>query len=86
MATLSIVIKGLSNLEAILPAAKSLAVKHVSYGVQPEHYRPVGEALIWTLDRGLGDDFTPETRNAWLAAYGALSAAMIEEAYGKAAA
>jgi hemoglobin-like flavoprotein len=86
MATLSVVVKGLSNPDAVLPAAKTLAVKHVSYGVEPTHYQPVGEALIWTLEQGLGDAFTPETRDAWLAAYSALSAAMIEEAYGKAAA
>lgn len=86
MATLGTVVKGLGNIETILPAAKMLAVKHVSYGVKPEHYVPVGDALIWTLEKGLGDDFTPETRQAWLAAYGALSAAMIEEAYGKAVA
>lgn len=86
MATLGIVVKGLSNLEAVLPAAKALAVKHVAYGVKPEHYVPVGEALIWTLDKGLGDDFTPETQQAWLAAYSTLSAVMITEAYGATAA
>jgi nitric oxide dioxygenase len=53
MATLGIVVKGWSNLDAVLPAAKSLAVKHVSYGVKPDHYQPVGEALIWTLEKGL---------------------------------
>jgi hemoglobin-like flavoprotein len=86
MTTLGIVVKGLSNLDAVLPAAKSLALKHVSYGVKPAHYPPVGEALIWTLEKGLGDDFTSEARDAWGAAYRALSGAMIEEAYGKAAA
>jgi hemoglobin-like flavoprotein len=86
MATLGIVVKGLSNLDAVLPAAKSLALKHVSYGVKPDHYEPVGEALLWTLEKGLGDDFTSEARDAWLTAYRALSGAMIEEAYGKAAA
>jgi hemoglobin-like flavoprotein len=86
MATLGTVVKGLGNIETVLPAAKMLAVKHVLYGVKPEHYVLVGDALIWTLEKGLGDDFTPETRQAWLAAYGTLSAAMIEEAYGKAVA
>jgi len=66
----------------VLPAAKALAVKHVGYGVVAGHYKPVGEALIWTLGQGLGDDFTPATKDAWLAAYGALSGVMIAEAYG----
>jgi hemoglobin-like flavoprotein len=86
MTTLGIVVNGLKNLDAILPAAKALAVKHVGYGVAAAHYTPVGEALIWTLDKGLGADFTPDVKNAWLAAYGALSGIMIAEAYGKEAA
>jgi hemoglobin-like flavoprotein len=86
MATLGLVINGLKNLDAILPAAKSLAAKHVSYGVRAEHYPPVGDALIWTLEKGLGSAFTSEVRDAWLAAYATLSGAMIAEAYGKAAA
>lgn len=85
MATLAIVVKGLGNLEAVVPAARSLAVRHVHYGVKPEHYAPVGEALIWTLAQGLGPDFTDEVKNAWLAAYGVLSATMIDAAYPKAA-
>lgn len=85
MTTLAVVVNGLKAPESILPAAKALAVKHVGYGVTAEHYAPVGAALIWTLEQGLGDDFTPETRDAWLAAYTLLSGVMIEEAYPKAA-
>ena len=83
MTTLGVVVNGLKNLDAVLPAARALAVKHVGYGVKAAHYAPVGEALIWTLDRGLGADFTNEVRSAWLAAYGALSGVMIAEAYGE---
>src|SRR6478735_3895827 len=73
MTTLALVTKGLTNLDAILPAARSLATKHVSYGVTAEHYQPVGDALLWALEQGLGSDFTPEVRDAWLAAYTTLS-------------
>ena len=52
MATLTIVVNGLSNLDAILPAASSLAKRHVGYGVKAGHYEKVGEALLWTLERG----------------------------------
>jgi hemoglobin-like flavoprotein len=86
MTTLGVVVSGLKNLEAILPAAKVLAVRHVAYGVAAAHYKPVGEALIWTLDKGLGEGFTPAAKEAWLAAYGALSGVMIAEAYGAEAA
>ena len=82
MATLSVVVGGLNNLEAILPAASALAKRHVSYGAKPEHYPVVGGALLWTLEKGLGDAWTPETAAAWTAAYTTLSGYMISEAYG----
>jgi hemoglobin-like flavoprotein len=85
MSTLGVVVAGLRDLDAIAPAAKALAVKHVGYGVEATHYKPVGEALIWTLQKGLGEDFSAEVRTAWLSAYGVLSGVMIAEAYGKAA-
>jgi hemoglobin-like flavoprotein len=54
MATLAIVVHGLTRLDAILPAASALAKRHVGYGVKADHYAPVGAALLWTLERGLG--------------------------------
>jgi hemoglobin-like flavoprotein len=84
MATLAVVVNGLSNLEAVLPAASALAKRHVSYGAKPEHYPVVGGALLWTLEKGLGDAWTPEVAEAWTAAYGTLAGYMIEEAYGRA--
>ncbi|HVV42673.1 MAG TPA: globin family protein [Nitrobacter sp.] len=86
MATLGAVVNGLKDMDGVLVAARALAVRHVGYGVRPEHYGPVGAALIWTLEQGLGAEFDRETRDAWLTAYGALSSAMIAEAYGNAAA
>ena len=83
MATLAVVVNGLSNLETILPAASALATRHVSYGAKPEHYPVVGGALLWTLEKGLGEAWTPEVASAWTAAYGTLSGYMISEAYGK---
>ena len=83
MATLAVVVNGLSNLESILPAASALATRHVGYGARPEHYPVVGGALLWTLEKGLGEAWTPELASAWTAAYGTLSAYMISEAYGR---
>ena len=81
MMTLGVVVNGLNNISSILPAAQQLAVRHVEYGVKPEHYAPVGESLIWTVEKGLGDAFDAETKAAWLAAYTTLSGAMINAAY-----
>jgi nitric oxide dioxygenase len=83
MATLAVVVNGLTNLESILPAASALAKRHVGYGVKPIHYPIVGEALLWTLQRGLGADWTPELAEAWTDAYGVLSDYMIDESYGR---
>jgi nitric oxide dioxygenase len=86
MATLTVVVNSLGNLNAILPAASALAKRHVGYGVKAEHYAPVGEALLWTLQRGLGEHWSPDLAAAWSAAYGVLSDFMIGEAYGRSAA
>ncbi len=83
MATLAAVVNGLGNLESILPAASALAIRHVSYGARAEHYPVVAAALLWTLEKGLGDSWTPEVADAWTAAYGTLSGFMISEAYGR---
>jgi nitric oxide dioxygenase len=83
MATLAYVVGGLGDLQSILPAASSLATRHVSYGAKPEHYPVVGGALLWTLEKGLGDDWTPDVAEAWTAAYGTLSDFMILQAYGR---
>jgi hemoglobin-like flavoprotein len=84
MATLAVVVNGLSHLESILPAASALAKRHVGYGAIPAHYPVVGAALLWTLEKGLGDGWTPEVAEAWTAAYGTLSGYMISEGYGSA--
>src|SRR5262245_35514031 len=54
MATLAVVVNGLGQFDTILPAASALAKRHVGYGAEPAHYSVVGEALLWTLERGLG--------------------------------
>jgi hemoglobin-like flavoprotein len=83
MATLAVVVNGLGNLDSVLPAASALAKRHVSYGAKAEHYPVVGAALLWTLEKGLGDGWTLDVASAWSAAYGTLSGYMISEAYGR---
>jgi nitric oxide dioxygenase len=82
MGMLAAVVNGLGDLPSILPAASALAKRHVGYGARPEHYPVVGSALLWTLEKGLGDGWTSEVANAWTTAYGTLSGYMISEAYG----
>ena len=58
-------VNGLTDLDAIVPAVQDLGKRHVGYGVVDSHYDTVGEALLWTLDQGLGPDFTDEVEAAW---------------------
>jgi nitric oxide dioxygenase len=82
IAMLAAVVNGLSNIESILPAASALATRHVTYGAKAGHYPVVGGALLWTLEKGLGEAWTPDVAAAWTAAYGTLSTYMISQAYG----
>ena len=73
-------VNGLTDLEAIVPAVQDLGKRHVGYGVVDSHYDTVGEALLWTLDQGLGPDFTDEVEAAWTEVYGLLAGVMKEAA------
>ena len=81
MSKLGLVVSELQNLEALAPMLEDLALRHVAYGVKPEHYPALGEALLRMLADTLGDDFTDETRAAWAKAYDELATLMIGSAY-----
>lgn len=77
MQTLAFVVAGLDRPETILPAVQALGQRHVGYGVKDEHYVTVGGALLWTLEQGLGDQFTADVSAAWTAAYTLLANVMM---------
>lgn len=84
LAALALVVRSLHRPDKILPSVEKLAVKHLDYGVRPEHYTYVGNALLRTLKKGLGADFTPELCDAWTEAFRMLARVMKEAAYGQA--
>ena len=59
MTMIATAVTNLHQVDKIVPAVQDLGRRHVGYGVTAAHYKPVGEALIWTLEKGLGDGFTP---------------------------
>jgi nitric oxide dioxygenase len=77
MAAIGAVVKSLDRIETMLDELRALARRHDRYGVREQHYASVGAALLWTLEQGLGADFTPDMREAWATAYGLLSSTMI---------
>ena len=76
MQMIATAVGGLNHLDRIVPAVKALGARHSGYGVTAAHYAIVGEALLWTLERGLGEAFTPEVGAAWTKVYGVLAATM----------
>ncbi|RZL84563.1 MAG: hemin receptor [Sphingomonas sp.] len=75
--TLATVVDALDRLEFIVPVARELAIRHISYGAKDRHYEAVGSALIETLRAGLGPAFDQDTEEAWSAAYAFLSGTML---------
>ena len=81
MSTLKVAVKALDDLDALVPVLQKMAVKHVEYGVRAEHYTPVGNALLYALKVGLGKDWTPELRQAWVEVYRLIAKTMKDAAY-----
>jgi hemoglobin-like flavoprotein len=69
MATIAVVVNSLDRLSDVLPAVQALAVRHAGYGVRSQDYDAVGNALIWTLQTGLGERFTDKHTAAWVEVY-----------------
>jgi hemoglobin-like flavoprotein len=80
MKTINIAVEALDNLEPLIPVLKKMGADHVGYGVKDRDYNVVGASLLWTLEKGLGDVFTDEVRNAWGAVYEVLASVMKEGA------
>ena len=74
-------VQKLNNLETVVPVLQSLGKRHVRYGVQEEHYKTVGTALLTTLSQGLGENFTPPVKEAWTLVYGVMADVMIKAAH-----
>jgi hemoglobin-like flavoprotein len=80
MTMIGTAVANLDRLDAIVPAVQDLGRRHATYGVQPAYYDTVATALLWTLEQGLGADFTPATRAAWTEAYTTIAGVMKDAA------
>jgi hemoglobin-like flavoprotein len=80
MSMLTTAVTNLHQVDKIIPAVEDLGRRHVDYGVTADQYKPVGEALIYTLEKGLGDDFTPDVKDAWVATYTTVQSVMTKAA------
>ena len=81
MAVLKVAVNSLNNLEALIPTLHKLADRHLEYGVKVDDYTPVGNALLFALKKGLGEEFTPELRQAWIEVFQVVANTMRAHAY-----
>lgn len=79
MAMLHTIVMRLDRLDEISDELSAMASRHEGYGVKPVHYKYVGAALLWTLEKGLGKDWTGELATAWQDSYAVLTANMLHE-------
>jgi hemoglobin-like flavoprotein len=80
MHMITMAVRGLNDLNALVSAVQALGRRHISYRVRDEHYDTVGSALLWTLEKGLGPTFTPEVKEAWATVYETLATTMKDAA------
>ena len=69
MQMINTAVTGLDDLGPLVQPVKDLGARHATYGVKDEDYDKVGTTLLWTLEQGLGDDFTPDVQEAWTQIY-----------------
>jgi hemoglobin-like flavoprotein len=78
MTMIATAVASLERLDTLVPTIRALGARHAGYQVTDDHYATVGAALLWTLEKGLGPDFTPQVRTAWTDTYTILANIMID--------
>ena len=74
---LSYIVSRLDKPEGMIEEIKALAIRHESYGVKPEHYKIAGDTLLWTIERGMGNEWNARVKDAWSACYSMIAGTMI---------
>ena len=78
MSTLGVIVQHLDDPKALRPYLERLAQGHAAYGVKPEHFHPMGQALIRTMRETMGENFPAGADAAWEAAYDHLAREMVQ--------
>lgn len=73
---LSSIVANLDDISVLSQEIAAMARRHTEYGVRPGHYKVVGNALLWTLQRGLGADWNAAVEAAWRKCYMQLAETM----------
>jgi hemoglobin-like flavoprotein len=81
LAMVNLIVSRLNQFDRLAEDISEMARRHMRYGVKAAHYTAVGNALLWTLEQGMGKDWRPEVKEAWTACYSILSDTMISASY-----
>lgn len=76
---LSMIVARMDRPDTVAAEIGQLARSHAGYGVKPDHYTAVREALLWTLERGLGNDWNDDVQRAWVACYDVLTQSILQQ-------
>ncbi len=77
---LDAIVQAISSFDAFAPRVRDLAVRHVGYGVQTQHYHAAGEALIGALAAHLAPEWDDALEAAWRRAYNLVAELMMATA------
>jgi hemoglobin-like flavoprotein len=80
LASLVLVVENLKNPDVLGNSLRGLGARHVKYGALPEHYPLVGNSLLTAFEQHLKEKWTPEVKQAWVDAYGAITEIMLDGA------
>lgn len=78
MDMLNVIVARLDKREALDEDIKKLGRRHIQYGVKPHHYKAVGQTLLWTLQQGLGAEWTPQLQEAWQTCFNEITHTMLQ--------
>jgi hemoglobin-like flavoprotein len=73
MRMLDTLVEILPDQDVIAEHMTTLGKRHQGYGVQRTHFKSFGEALVWTVEVVLGENYTSEIGDAWRKAYQVLT-------------
>lgn len=80
MTTVGVAVAGLADVAKLVPVLESLGQRHKARGVLPVHYDVVGAALLYALQKGLGEKWTDDVKDAWTSVYDVVATTMIKGA------
>ena len=71
-------VKILDKPDTLVPVLYACGKRHANYRTQEEQFPVVGAALLQTLGQVLGNEWTPEVKEAWTGVYGVMTDVMVK--------